>query len=109
MKFSKNTATRRVRPAAVRVGSRYLGAPDQRVNDPDRTFVTGHQSKAGAAENRRPRPFYAASAICPLMVNPSAPAETRTVSPSLTAPSRISPANGFCRLRWITRFSGRAP
>ena len=34
---------------------------------------------------------------------------TLTVSPSLMRPSRISVASGFCRLRWITRFSGRAP
>jgi hypothetical protein len=54
-------------------------------------------------------PFYAASASAPLIINPRGPADTCTVSPSFTPPSRISPASGFCRLRWITRFSGRAP
>ena len=58
---------------------------------------------------RRPTRHYAASANCPLIVSPFEPADTWTVSPSLTAPSRISEANGFCRPRWITRFSGRAP
>ena len=52
---------------------------------------------------------YAASANCPLIVSPCEPADTCTVSPSFTAPSRISEANGFCSPRWITRFSGRAP
>ena len=34
---------------------------------------------------------------------------TSTVSPSWIRPSSSSVASGFCRLRWITRFSGRAP
>ena len=42
------------------------------------------------------------------MTRPLSPAATRTVSPSLTVPFRISVASGFCSERWITRFSGRA-
>lgn len=52
---------------------------------------------------------YAASAFTPLMVKPSCPAEIATVSPSLTVPSRMRLARGFCKERWITRFKGRAP
>ena len=58
---------------------------------------------------RRPTRHYAASANCPLIVSPFEPADTCTVSPSFTAPSRISDASGFCSPRWITLFSGRAP
>ncbi len=55
-------------------------------------------------------PFgYAASANAPSIVSPLLFAETCTVSPSFTVPSRIMPASGFCSARWITRFSGRAP
>ena len=43
-----------------------------------------------------PAPDYAASANCPLIVRPCDPADTCTVSPSFTAPSRISDASGFC-------------
>jgi hypothetical protein len=64
----------------------------------------------GPADRRPPRRRpYAASANCPLISRPSLLAVTCTVSPSFTDPSRISDASGFCRLRWITRFSGRAP
>ena len=40
---------------------------------------------------------------------PTGPALTRTVSPSLTRPSRIMTASGSWSWRWITRFKGRAP
>ncbi len=42
-------------------------------------------------------------------ISPSAPALTGTVSPSITSPASSISASGSCRLRWITRFSGRAP
>jgi hypothetical protein len=64
---------------------------------------------SAAAPRHRRRSDQAASASRPLIARPSAPAVTRTASPSFTVPSRIRPASGFCRLRWITRFSGRAP
>ena len=51
----------------------------------------------------------AATAFSPLIVRPSAPAEIRTVSPSLTRPSRIIDARLSCKDRWITRLRGRAP
>ena len=41
--------------------------------------------------------------------SPSGPAVTDTTDPSSTSPERISSASGSCRLRWITRLSGRAP
>jgi hypothetical protein len=53
---------------------------------------------APARAGRRCRPAlrgHAASAIRPSMTRPCDPAETWTVSPSFTAPSRISPASGF--------------
>ena len=52
---------------------------------------------------------YAASAKCPPITRPASDAVTGTLSPSFTVPSRMSPASGFCRLRWMTRFNGRAP
>ncbi len=41
--------------------------------------------------------------------SPSGPAVTRRVAPSETRPSSSRFANLSWRLRWITRFSGRAP
>ena len=67
----------------------------------------------------RPRPAYRFTVENSIYVAPDAqrrgigrvllPALTCTVSSSCTTPSRMRPASGFCRLRWITRFSGRAP
>ena len=53
--------------------------------------------------------YQAASATRSFSSKPSRLAETCTVSPSRIAPSSSSPANGFCKLRWMTRFNGRAP
>lgn len=66
------------------------------VNHTEEAQVGSHQGQA-------------ASATRPLMIKPSCPAATRTISPSWMAPSRINPASGFCSCRWMTRFSGRAP
>ena len=74
-----------------------------------RAYAPTRAGRASGAAGRRPAARYAASANCPLIVSPCGPADTCTVSPSFTAPSRISPASGFCSARWITRFSGRAP
>ena len=49
------------------------------------------------------------STSLPLTIRPCLPAETVTVSPSEISPSRMRFASGSCRLRWITRFKGRAP
>ncbi len=42
-------------------------------------------------------------------IRPSGPAVTCTVEPSITSPASSISASGSCRLRWITRLSGRAP
>ena len=41
--------------------------------------------------------------------SPETRASTRTLVPSGNSPSRIFTASGSCTMRWITRFSGRAP
>ena len=54
----------------------------------------------------------AISAVCgalPLKVSTLPSVEMATWSPSFTSPARIISASGSCTLRWITRFSGRAP
>ena len=58
-------------------------------------------------------PTHAASfaAALPLKASACLPGATEiaTVSPSFTAPDRISSASGSCTAFWIARFSGRAP
>jgi hypothetical protein len=86
-----------------------LGTLGARAGEPEKG--ARDLARPSEARGRGPLacPSYAASARWPLTSSPSGPAETRTVSPSLTLPSRMYPASTFCRLRWITRFSGRAP
>ncbi len=101
------------RAASPRLADR-SGPPDRPIGgsrraEPPRIGVKGATAPLRVQGGSLAFLPYAASASRPLITSPSPPAETCTVSPSFTTPSRISPASAFCRLRWITRLSGRAP
>ena len=82
-----------------RGGRRRPRSEQRRVNKlPDRAACSAPVQSAASLRTRWP----------PTTSSPFSTV-TLTVSPSLMRPSRISVASGFCRLRWITRLSGRAP
>ena len=53
--------------------------------------------------------FQAATAVGGEITSPSSLTVTCTVSPSLIRPPSSRSESGFCSVRWIVRFSGRAP
>ena len=97
-------ALRRVARDAHRGGGRRDPHRPDRAGTPSRH----HPAEAGRL-NGAPGTGQAASANRPFITRPSRSALTRTAAPSWIVPSSNCPASGFCRLRWMTRFSGRAP
>ena len=93
--------------------TRRVPAASAENRGPARRGAGDHARRPALTEVSSPRRPYAAlaraSASCPSMMRLSPPAETCTVSPSPSRPAMMSWASGFCRLRWITRCSGRAP
>ena len=91
---------RRARPS--RRSSQDVAGPEGACDAPGRAAATsasiGRRQSAASPSTR-----------WPAIVSSPFSTPTSTVSPSLMRPSSSSVASGFCRLRWMTRFSGRAP